>query len=31
MKNIMIGIDLAKHVLQLHGASMTGEVLFRKK
>ncbi len=31
MKNIMIGIDLAKHVLQLHGAERTGEVLFRKK
>ncbi|MCL6653255.1 transposase [Agrobacterium rubi] len=31
MKNIMIGVDLAKNVLQLHGASMTGEVLFRKK
>ena len=31
MKNIMIGVDLAKNVFQLHGASMTGEVLFRKK
>lgn len=29
MKNIMIGVDLAKNVLQLHGASITGEVLFR--
>ncbi|NKJ03021.1 transposase [Novosphingobium sp. SG707] len=27
----MIGVDLAKHVFQLHGASRTGEVLFRKK
>jgi transposase len=27
----MIGVDLAKNVFQLHGASMTGEVLFRKK
>lgn len=27
----MIGIDLAKSVFQLHGASMTGEVKFRKK
>lgn len=31
MKDIMIGVDLAKNVLQRHGASMTGEVLFRKK
>ncbi|WP_336509989.1 hypothetical protein [Agrobacterium tumefaciens] len=31
MKNMMIGVDLAKNVLQLHGATMTGEVLFRKK
>lgn len=27
----MIGVDLAKSVFQLHGATMTGEVLFRKK
>lgn len=27
----MIGIDLAKSVFQLHGASMTGQVKFRKK
>ena len=27
----MIGIDLAKSVFQLDGASMTGEVKFRKK
>ncbi|MFV0512545.1 MAG: IS110 family transposase [Jhaorihella sp.] len=27
----MIGVDLAKSVFQLHGASMVGEVLFRKK
>ncbi|RWD68556.1 MAG: IS110 family transposase [Mesorhizobium sp.] len=31
MKVTMIGVDLAKNVFQLHGASMTGEVLFRKK
>lgn len=31
MKDTMIGVDLAKNVFQLHGASMTGEVLFRKK
>lgn len=27
----MIGIDLAKNVFQVHGASMTGELKFRKK
>ena len=27
----MIGVDLAKNVFQLHGASLTGEVKFRKK
>jgi transposase len=27
----MIGVDLAKSVFQLHGASMTGQVKFRKK
>ena len=31
MKDTMIGVDLAKNVFQLHGASMTGEVRFRKK
>jgi len=31
MKDMMIGVDLAKNVFQLHGASMTGQVLFRKK
>lgn len=30
-KDIMIGVDLAKNVFQLHGASMTGHVNFRKK
>lgn len=30
-KDTMIGVDLAKSVFQLHGASMTGEVKFRKK
>jgi len=29
--NIIIGIDLAKNVFQLHGASQDGHVLFRKK
>jgi transposase len=27
----MIGVDLAKNVFQLHGASMTGDVKYRKK
>ena len=31
MYDTMIGIDLAKNVFQLHGASMMGEVKFRKK
>ncbi len=31
MKDTMIGVDLAKHVFQLHGASMMGELKFRKK
>lgn len=30
-KDTMIGVDLAKNVFQLHGASMTGHVKFRKK
>jgi transposase len=29
--NTMIGIDLAKSVFQFHVATMTGEVLFRRK
>ncbi len=31
MKDTMIGIDLAKAVFQIHGASMTGQVRFRRK
>jgi transposase len=31
MKDIMIGVDLAKSVFQIHGATMTGRVLFRRK
>jgi transposase len=31
MKDTMIGVDLAKNVFQLHGASMTGQLRFRKK
>ncbi len=27
----MIGIDLAKHVFQLHGSAVDGTVLFRRK
>jgi len=31
MNDTMIGVDLAKNVFQLHGASMSGQVKFRKK
>lgn len=31
MKEVMIGVDLAKNVFQVHGASMSGQMLFRKK
>ena len=31
MSDMMIGVDLAKRVFQVHGASMTGQVIFRKK
>ncbi len=31
MKDTIVGVDLAKHVFQVHGASMTGHVKFRKK
>ncbi len=31
MKDTMIGVDLAKNVFQFHGASMIGELQFRKK
>lgn len=31
MKDTMIGVDLAKRIFQVHGASMTGHVKFRKK
>jgi transposase len=30
-KDIMIGVDLAKNIFQLHAASMTGQPKFRKK
>ena len=30
-QDTMIGVDLAKSVFQLHGASMAGHVKFRKK
>ena len=31
MKDTMIGVDLAKRVFQVHGASMRGDVKFRRK
>ena len=31
MKDTIIGVDLAKNVFQLHAASMSGEMRFRKK
>ena len=31
MKDTMIGVDLAKNVFQVHGASMSGQLRFRKK
>lgn len=31
MKDTMIGVDLAKNVIVLHGASMMSELKFRKK
>jgi len=31
MKDTIIGVDLAKRVFQLHGATKTGHVEFRKK
>lgn len=31
MKDVTIGVDLAKSVFQVHGATMTGEVLFRRR
>jgi transposase len=31
MKNMMIGVDLAKAVFQVHGALRMGEIQFRKK
>lgn len=29
-ENMMIGVDLAKNVFQLHGASSAGGTMFRK-
>ena len=31
MRDTMIGVDLAKNVFQLHGASMSGQLKFRQK
>lgn len=28
---MMIGVDLAKNVFQVHGATLAGDMLFRKK
>ncbi|MGB1216184.1 MAG: IS110 family transposase, partial [Pikeienuella sp.] len=30
-EDIIIGVDLAKNVFQLHGARRDGQVVFRKK
>jgi transposase len=31
MEDIIIGVDLAKRIFQLHGATGSGEILFRKR
>ena len=31
MKDMIIGVDLAKRVFQVHGATTAGDVKFRKK
>ena len=31
MSDTIIGVDLAKRVFQVHGATVTGHVIFRKK
>lgn len=31
MKDTMIGVDLAKTAFQVHGATMTGDLKFRRK
>jgi transposase len=31
MKDTIIGVDLAKRVFQVHGATRHGDVVFRKK
>ena len=31
MEDIIIGVDLAKRIFQLHGATGSGELLFRKR
>ena len=31
MEDIIIGMDLAKRIFQLHGATGSGEFLFRKR
>ena len=31
MKDTIIGVDLAKRVFQVHGATMAGQLMFRRK
>ena len=31
MKDMIIGVDLAKRIFQVHGATRSGDVLYRKK
>ena len=31
MEDIIIGVDLAKRIFQLHGATGAGELIFRKR
>lgn len=31
MRTLIIGLDLAKHVFQLHGTDESGKVVLRKK
>ena len=31
MKDMIIGVDLAKRIFQVHGATRSGDVVYRKK
>lgn len=31
MKDMIVGVDLAKRIFQVHGASLSGEVIYRRK